>query len=332
MREPPGVGEERLRACLQDQYDLIPLVLEFLPLGHDYNAGVYHVVSVQGDAYLLKATSRLLYEPSCLIPAYLRDQGITSIVAPVPTRKGAPWTKLGEWTVILYPWIDGECSETAMTNAQWKEVGSIFQRIHQIKLPALGGSSSLREECFDPTEYTQWIRTFETQHLQEQSGASASQRALRSSWKAHQPTIHTAVTRLQKLAEMLQSRTFPSVICHADLHARNLIRDRAGHVFVIDWDEVMLAPKERDFIFIRKPYAEAFFQGYGDAEVNWSLLTYYLWERVVQDLIYLAHNVCFRDNWAEETRAQVAQTFHESLEPGANNLCAAREANAHLAI
>ena len=38
----------------------------------------------------------------------------------------------------------------------------------------------------------------------------------------------------------------------------NLIRDRAGNVFVIDWDEVMLAPKERDFIFIREPQAAAY--------------------------------------------------------------------------
>lgn len=30
MREPPPIEEERLRACLQDQYDLLPVVLEFL--------------------------------------------------------------------------------------------------------------------------------------------------------------------------------------------------------------------------------------------------------------------------------------------------------------
>jgi spectinomycin phosphotransferase len=286
---------------------------------------------MQDRAYLLKATSRLLYEPSCLVPAYLRDQGITSIVAPVATRSGALWAKLGDWTVILYPWINGESSLTGMTNAQWKEVGSIFKRIHQVR-PPLVGFESLRKERIDPTEYARWIRTFETQHMQEPGSASASQRALLSSWKAHQSTIHTVVTTLEKLAEMLQSRTFPYVICHADLHARNLIRDIAGHVFVIDWDEVMLATKERDFIFIRKPYAEAFFQGYGNAEIDWSLLTYYLWERVVQDLIYNAHNVCFRDDWAEETRAQVAKTFHESLEPGGSNLRAASEASAHITI
>ena len=33
MREPPNIPEERLRACLQDQYDLSPITLEFLPLG-----------------------------------------------------------------------------------------------------------------------------------------------------------------------------------------------------------------------------------------------------------------------------------------------------------
>jgi spectinomycin phosphotransferase len=330
MHEQPRILEERLRACLQDQYGLIAATFEFLPLGLDYDAGVYHVVSMQSSAYLLKVSSRLLYEPGCLVPAYLRDQGIASIVAPVPTTSGTLWTQLGEWTVLLYPWIDGECSLTGMTNAQWKEVGSIFQRIHQVRLPTLG-FESLRQERFDPTEYARWIHTFEAQHIHDLRSASASQRALRSSWRTHQPTIHRAMATLEQLAKVLQSRTLPYVICHADLHARNLIRDPSGHVFVIDWDEVMLAPKERDFIFLRKPYAEAFFQGYTGTEVDWSLLTYYLWERVVQDLIYEAHNLCFRDDWTEETRAQVAQMFHESLGPGGSNLRAASEASAYLA-
>ena len=31
MREPPRIPEERLRTCLQDQYDLDPVALAFLP-------------------------------------------------------------------------------------------------------------------------------------------------------------------------------------------------------------------------------------------------------------------------------------------------------------
>src|SRR5207244_6309910 len=136
----------------------------------------------------------------------------------------------------------------------------------------------------------------ETQHGQTQ-GRGASERALRTSWVAHQSTIHTVMTSLEKLAAVLQSRPLPCVICHGDLHARNLIRDQAGQVFVIDWDEVMLAPKERDFIFVRQPHSNAFWEGYGQTQIDWVALAYFLWERVVQDLMECARNAWFRKEW-----------------------------------
>ena len=51
-------------------------------------------------------------------------------------------------------------------------------------------------------------------------------------------------------------------------------------MFVIDWDEVMLAPKERDFLFVKEAPADglvrlstpAFFQGYGQTEIDWIAL------------------------------------------------------------
>src|SRR5947209_5293923 len=147
MRKPPSIAEEQLRACLQNQYDLMPVTLEFLPLGLDYNAGVYRVVSEQGSAYLLKVTSRSLYEPAYLVPGLLRDQGITSVVAPFPSSSHASWTRLEDWNVIVYPFIEGDTSWTGMTDEQWKEVGSIFKRIHQAILPPVG-FESLRKETF----------------------------------------------------------------------------------------------------------------------------------------------------------------------------------------
>src|SRR5207244_8410678 len=108
---------------------------------------------------------------------------------------------------------------------------------------------------------------------------SASSRSLRADWVEHQSMIHTAVTSLEKLAGATCSinrhstlRAGPYVICHADLHAANLLRDPAGHVFVIDWDEVMLAPKERDFIFVREQQAAAIREGYRQTEIDWFAL------------------------------------------------------------
>src|SRR5690242_2056931 len=99
MREQPGISQERLRACVQDHYGLIPVTLEYLPLGLDYSAGVYRVVSEQGTSYLLKATLRPFYQPGCLVPHHLNDQGITSVVAPLSTRNHTLWVRLENWTV-----------------------------------------------------------------------------------------------------------------------------------------------------------------------------------------------------------------------------------------
>src|SRR5260370_24357473 len=187
MREKPAIPDELLRTTLQDQYDLVPVTLEFLPVGLDYHAGVYRVVSEQGSAYLLKITSRPLYEPRYQVPRYLGDQGITAVVAPLPTRSGGLWAKLVDWTVIVYPWISGDSSFTGMTNEHWRELGSIFKQIHQVIVPA-AWFESLRKETFDAVEYVRWIRTFETPHLHRRDDGRVSEDALLANCMAHQAT------------------------------------------------------------------------------------------------------------------------------------------------
>ncbi len=330
MREQLKIPEEQLQACLRNEYGLDPARLEFLPRGKDYSAGLYRVLTGAGADYLVKVTSRPLYEPTFLVPRYLMEQGITAVVAPIPAKSRALWTKLADWTVIVYPFIEGDTSLTGMTNEQWQQVGSIFQQIHHVQL-APGGLPSLKSETFNPTVYAEWIHTFETEHLDSAPGQSPAGQALRAAWRVHQPTIHAGVLSLEKLGEVLRASSHRYVICHADLHGANLIRDRNGHVFVIDWDEVMLAPKERDFIFIRDPHAKAFWTGYGQRDIDWTALTYFCWERVVQDLTYNAENVCLRDDLAEQTKAEIAGFFNQTFAERKGNLAAALSAAAHLA-
>lgn len=336
MREKLNIPEDHLRACLQEQYDISAVALEFLPLGLDTRAGVYRVVSKHGTCYFLKAKSGSLYQPCCLVPGYLRDQGIAAVVAPLPTRRHTLWTQAGDWTVIVYPFINGDTGlHLGMMDGNWQEVGTIFKQIHGVMLPP-GGFKSLRKETFDPTKYARWVRAFETQQVRA-FGGSRVEHALRSSWMAHQPTIHTMLTSMEALAHLLKERAGPHVICHADLHANNLLRDQADHMFVIDWDDVMLAPRERDFIFVREAPADGsalqdtspFFQGYGRTKIDWIALTYYRYERVVQDLIECAEQVVFRNDLGEETRADAVQLFGDIFAEG-GMIDAAFAATAHL--
>lgn len=329
MREPPSISHQDLHRCLRDQYGLVSARLEFLPRGLDYSAGLYRVVMELGTDFLLKVSKRPLYAQACLVPAYLREQGITSVVAPIRTESQALWTNIGDWRVIVYPFIEGQTGFAGMMEDDWYKTGTIFRQIHQVRLPP-EGFDSLQKETFDPTRYAQWIRAFETQHLHRAPCGTTSVDAIRASWVAHQAKIQMIVTSLENLAGVLRSRSHSSVICHADLHPANLIRDDHGRVFVIDWDEVMLAPPERDFIFIREPEAEPFWEGYGQREMDWTVLTYYRWERVAQDLIECAQNVWFRDDLGEESKADAARMFDVILAEGGSSIVSALSAAAHL--
>ena len=334
MREEPKIAREKLRACLREQYELTPVSIDYLPLGMDMNAGVYRVVSQDGTAYLLKIKSGKFYTPSCLVSRYLYDQGITSVVAPLRTRSDALWAHAEQWTFAVYPYLDGSTGRAGMTDEHWRRAGAIARQVHDAVVPA-SGFEDVRRETFDPSGYTRSFGQLEPQLATSRAGDPPSARALRRSFARYRPRIQALLTSLDKLSAVLRSRTYAHVICHADFHPGNLLRDQTGDVFVVDWDDVMLAPRERDFIFVGEP-ADAstgysgspFFQGYGRTEVDWITLTYYRYERVVTDLIEYAGHVLFREDLGEEARAAAVRRFVEGLE--GRNFRASEAAAAHI--
>jgi spectinomycin phosphotransferase len=340
MRDAPSISPDQLRAICEEQYDLVGATLEFLPVGKDNRTGVYRTVSRQRIAYLLKVRSGPFYEASCLIPQYLRDQGIESVVAPLPTRSNTVWSQIGEWTVILYPFIEGDTGWTPpMTPTYWKAVGTALDQIHRVKPPSSVDYPSLRRETFDPTGYRVSIGDIEAEHIHS-PGSGRYEQALRSVWLAHESTIHTAISAIEALAALLRDRSGPFVLCHADLHPGNIIRSHGNQVFLIDWDEVMLAPKERDFLFVGvvperasgllEPTVSPFFLGYGQTEIDWVALTYYLWERVVQDLIANAEEVFVRDDLGEADKADAVELTRAILSEKGDEVDKALWASSHV--
>jgi spectinomycin phosphotransferase len=321
MRQPRNILEASLRTCLRDQYDLPAVSLAFLPLGLDADASVYRVEDADGAAYLLKAKWGAFSGSRCLAPRYLRDQGITAVVAPLPTAQGALWAQIDardDCTAILYPFIGGVTGwKPAMTDTQWEAIGTVFRQIHRAALPA-ENVLGLRQETFETAGYARAVREL-ARHLEATDEASAVEEALRASWQANLPTIYALLGTMQTLAPLLQSQSAPQVMCHGDLHPGNIIRAASGQVFIIDWDDVLLAPKERDFLFTGDPAEEdeygtqksaaPFFHGYGARAIDWVALTYYHCERVVQDVIECGRRICFRDDLGAEDKEVEAALF-----------------------
>ena len=58
------------------------------------------------------------------------------------------------------------------------------------------------------------------------------------------------VERAEKLAITLQKQSPEYILCHADIHGWNLMIDKEGALYIVDWDTLIFAPKERDLMFI----------------------------------------------------------------------------------
>ncbi len=82
-------------------------------------------------------------------------------------------------------------------------------------------------------------------------------------------------------------------MCHSDIHGGNVLIANDGDIYIVDWDQPITAPKERDLMFIgggvanvwNNPHEEEFFyKGYGKTEINREILAYYRHERIVEDI------------------------------------------------
>src|SRR5439155_26308318 len=108
MLEKPDLPDEKIIACVRDSYGVSVIEIEFLPLGYDNYAGVYRVTADDGQPYFLKAKQDTVFEASVSIPRFLKKQGIEEVVAPLPTTTGELWGTVDQFTLLLYPFIDGQ--------------------------------------------------------------------------------------------------------------------------------------------------------------------------------------------------------------------------------
>ena len=74
------------------------------------------------------------------------------MLPPLPTRTNQLCARAGEWTVVLYPYIEGEMGWATMSDEHWKARGASSSGCTEAPLPT-AGFEGVRKEAFDPSEY-----------------------------------------------------------------------------------------------------------------------------------------------------------------------------------
>jgi spectinomycin phosphotransferase len=260
----------------------------------DVNAAVYRATSEDGTACFLKLRKGPFDEITVSVPHFLKTQGIGAVIAPLETTAHQLWAGLGDFKMILYPFVEGQNAyEAALSDAQWVKFGAALRGTHSAPLPpAL--AKRIPRETFSP-EWRDMVKTLQAQ-VAENVYEDPTAASLAAFMRARREEIRHLVARADELGLALQSRThIPAgrewVLCHTDIHPGNLLLAAKDALYIVDWDNPVLAPKERDLMLIggcptwnRARQEALFYQGYGPAELDLTALAYYRYERIIQDI------------------------------------------------
>ena len=320
MLEKPTISDQLLISRLQEEYNLRVVELTFLPLGADMGTAVYRVAG-DGTAYFLKLRKGF-DEIIVTVPLFLKSQGIQEIIAPFETRSKQGWADFGEYKMILYPFIEGKNGfQMDLTDDHKRELGAALKRIHTTKiLPEL--KSMIPQETFSPY-WRERVKEFQRQ-IEQTSFDDLNAAKLAEFIRSKRSEINRLIERTEALASELQPQSHELVLCHTDIHGANILITNTDEFYIVDWDAPLLAPKERDLMFIgggiddiwkSKRDESIFYAGYGKTDIDFTVMAYYRYERVIEDLAAYGEQLLWTDEGGAD-REQAYRRFTGNFDPG----------------
>ena len=322
MLEKPELQDEKIIACLQDDYGLPAVQIAFLPLGADLNTTVYRAALADGTPYFVKLRRGAFDEIAVTLPKFLSDQGIAQIIAPLAANTGQLWASLGAFTVILYPFVEGrDAYEVVLSERHWRDFGAALKRLHTAAVPR-ELTRRIPQEAYSP-RWRDIVRTFLVR-LGDDVFDDPVAAQLAAFLMAKRDETTDLVGRAERLARALRARSPECVVCHSDVHAANILIDANDALYIVDWDDPILAPKERDLMFIgggqgfigHTAQAEEtlFYAGYGPTQIDPFALAYYRYERIIEDIAVYCEQI-FLTNEGGEDRERSLQYLASTFLP-----------------
>jgi spectinomycin phosphotransferase len=318
MIEKPTLSDSHIIACLKAHYGIEVKALLFLPLGADMSAAVYKAEANNQNSYFLKLKRGHSFDVSVEIVELLHQAGIQEVIPPLKTILNQSTQLIDDFALIVYPFVEGKSGfSCALTDSQWVRLGETLRQIHETKIP-LSLQQKLRKETYS-SQWRDLVRSFDPlPKIVDDLIAIKLAKFLQK----HSRLIGRMVDRAEQLGEQMRNQSIDFVLCHSDLHAGNILLHE-NRLYIVDWDQPMLAPKERDLMFIgggvanvwNKPEEiKLFYEGYGETAIHPSLLAYYRYERIVEDIALYAQQLLFTTDGGED-RPEMYRQFLALFDP-----------------
>ena len=284
---------------------------------------MYRVVTSEEKEYFLKLRKGEFHAASVAVPNYLSESGVKQVIPALATLTGQLWAYLRPYQAILYPFVEGHHGfEGKLSREQWAAFGSGLKRFHTTTFPPeLTGS--IRKEDFAP-RWRKRLRKF-LEYIEKETVKEPVAVELADFLKSNKAVLLDLIQRAERFSGMLQGRSAEFILCHGDIHGWNLLIDTNGALYMVDWDTLVFAPKERDLMFIGGGLGESgytpqeeenlFYQGYGQTKIDRTALAYYRCERIIEDIAVYWDQLFLSEDGGED-RAAALENVRSNFLPG----------------
>jgi spectinomycin phosphotransferase len=314
MQSEPAIHNSLVLDAIRQAYGLPVEHITFLTTG--WVSYCYRAETLAGESYLLKlydeslpaplvAGSRDFYLP--LTHQLCTRQLLPQIACPVRARDGSFAVSVGPYLMILFHFIEGEpVGFGNITDEILVKLAGLVGRLHKITRdlelvnPLVEGFEIAFEDML-PTGLEALANLG--------PGGRAGRRGFQELLLPRRSEIRGYLDRLKGLQGVMRARAREMVVCHTDLHGGNLLVDRGGNLYILDWEGAMLAPPEQDLFFFagEDTFWDLFWPNYerefGPAQLDVDTLGFYFYRRGLEDLAEWLQRLLYADQDDEQARS-----------------------------
>ncbi|MCL2508136.1 MAG: aminoglycoside phosphotransferase family protein [Oscillospiraceae bacterium] len=226
-------------ACLTDficrEYAIEPVSIT--PAKRGYYGETWRLDTADGNYFLKLDYSpkhQTRYKNSLPVVGYLTESGIDFIGKIIKTRSGRLFSVYDSAVLGVFTWIDGENIETDETKIPE------YKMLSKIYLLTKPGFDIPTLEFSDKTALT-FFAKWNNLKAEPQSEENS---AIISIFEQYRKALTDYAARLSYFASVCDNDRSDFYITHGD--AGGNLLSGGGKYYIVDWDEVMYAPLERD--------------------------------------------------------------------------------------
>ncbi len=270
-----------------------------MPVRPHWTGIPYTATLRDGSAVFVKVFpgSRL---PSTALPALpvLVGLGLPEVPRPLPSLSGALHKPLGSDVVVVFEHVDAPRADS--TTLDQARIGDLIGRLHQQP------RAPLAQESFDWPFDARWRSVLN--RAQTKPPTDDQSEALQHFLREHDAALRVAWRSFEQVTARCRAAYFEMVLTHGDWRF-NLLHGADDAIHLVDWDELLLAPPERDTWFATDD--PDFLRGYrtvrGSYQPNELATAYYVHGRYFEDLMGMLAAVVEHDDPAGVRSSAVAR-------------------------